>query len=143
VVDSLTPAERSERMGRIRGRDSTPELRVRRLVFSLGYRYRLHVSRLPGRPDLVFPGRRKVIFVHGCFWHRHRHSQCPLSRLPKSRLDFWLPKLEGNSRRDRRNIAALRHAGWGVLVVWECELRAADSVSRRIQRFLERDEDLP
>lgn len=136
-MDTLTPEQRSERMGRIRGRDTTPEMAVRRLVSSLGYRYRLHVRRLPGRPDLAFAGRRKVIFVHGCFWHRHGARRCRLARLPKSRLGFWLPKLGSNSERDRRNLAALRREGWRVLVVWECQLRSLDILSRRIQRFLE------
>jgi DNA mismatch endonuclease (patch repair protein) len=136
-MDTLTPQERSERMGRIRGRDTTPEIVVRRLVSSLGYRYRLHVGRLPGRPDLVFPGRRKVIFVHGCFWHRHPNSRCRLARLPKSRLDFWLPKLESNLERDRRNQAALRRDGWRMLVLWECELHRERNLARRVQRFLE------
>jgi DNA mismatch endonuclease, patch repair protein len=133
-MDTLTPEQRSERMRRIPGRNTTPELCVRRLVSSLGYRYRVQVGRLPGRPDLVFAGRRKVIFVHGCFWHRH--SRCRLARLPKSRLHFWLPKLESNSERDRRNIADLRRAGWRVLVIWECQLRNVASLRRRIRRFL-------
>ncbi|HBI46414.1 MAG TPA: very short patch repair endonuclease, partial [Planctomycetales bacterium] len=97
-MDSLSPEERSERMSRVRNKDTKPELVVRRLVHSLGYRYRLHSGRLPGRPDIVFAGRKKVVFVHGCFWHRHRG--CALCRMPKSRLDFWAPKLEGNRRRD-------------------------------------------
>lgn len=125
-------------MGRIRNRDTTPELSVRRLVSALGYRYRLHVGGLPGRPDLVFAGRRKVIFVHGCFWHRHRNARCRLARIPKSRLEFWVPKLENNSERDRRNLTALRRTGWRALVIWECELGQIAALSRRIQRFLER-----
>jgi len=139
-MDTLTPEQRSERMGRIHGRNTTPEAVVRRVVSGLGYRYRLHVGRLPGRPDLVFAGRRKVIFVHGCFWHRHRGTRCSLARLPKSRLDFWLPKLEANSKRDRRNLAALRRAGWQVLVIWECQLRDLAGLSLRVNRFLDRDE---
>jgi DNA mismatch endonuclease, patch repair protein len=134
-VDTLTPEQRSERMGRVRNKDTRPELRLRRLVFSLGYRYRLHYSRLPGRPDLVFPGKRKVIFVHGCFWHRH--EGCPLCRLPKSRLDFWKPKLEGNKQRDVKNQEKLREMGWGFLVVWECELRDTEALKTRVKNFLE------
>ena len=95
-MDSLSPAERSEIMARVRSKDSRPELFVRKLVFALGYRYRLHAEDLPGHPDMAFRKLRKVIFVHGCFWHRH--AACALARLPKSRLDFWLPKLEGNRR---------------------------------------------
>jgi DNA mismatch endonuclease (patch repair protein) len=123
-------------MGRVRGTNTKPELTVRRLVHALGFRYRLHVGSLPGKPDLVFVGRRKVIFVHGCFWHRHG-TRCPLTRLPKSRPDFWKPKLEQNRRRDKRNAHALRDAGWDILVVWECELRDIESVQARIKIFLE------
>src|SRR5690242_6390833 len=108
MSDTLTKLERSERMARIRGRDTGPEWIVRKLVFSLGYRYRLHGKGLPGRPDLVFASRRAVIFVHGCFWHRHGSKSCRLARLPKSRLAFWLPKLEGNKARDGRNKRQLR-----------------------------------
>jgi DNA mismatch endonuclease (patch repair protein) len=135
-MDTLTPEQRSERMARIRGRGTTPEVAVRRLVSSLGFRYRLH-GRLPGRPDLVFSGREKVIFVHGCFWHRHSHPTCRLARLPKSRLGFWLPKLDGNAERDKRNLAALRRQGWRALIIWECQLRNLSVLSRRVQRFLE------
>lgn len=117
-MDTLTRSERSERMGRILSKDTAPEMVVRRVVSSLGYRYRLHVTSLPGRPDLVFSSRQLVIFVNGCFWHRHRG--CRLARLPKSRLEFWLPKLEANRLRDRRNLAALRASSWRVLVLWEC-----------------------
>lgn len=137
--DTLSPRERSERMGRVRGKDTKPELLVRRLVHSMGYRYRLHSGKLPGRPDIVFSGRRKVIFVHGCFWHRHGEvtdDTCPLTRTPKSRLDFWISKFEGNKERDRRNLASLREEGWSPLVVWECQTRDADVLARRIRSFL-------
>ena len=100
-VDTLSPQERSERMGRVKGKDTKPELAVRRLVYGLGFRYRLHSARLPGKPDLALARLRSVIFVHGCFWHRH--SGCALCRMPKSRRDFWEPKLEGNRKRDSRN----------------------------------------
>ncbi|MBN2022016.1 MAG: DNA mismatch endonuclease Vsr [Pirellulales bacterium] len=134
-MDTLSPVQRSERMARVRCKDTKPEIAVRRLVHSLGYRYRLHSSRLPGCPDLVFSSRRKVIFVHGCFWHRH--SGCRNCRLPKSRLEFWRPKLEANRRRDRRNRDRLRRLGWGVLVVWECELANVERLTVGIRRFLE------
>jgi DNA mismatch endonuclease (patch repair protein) len=134
-VDSLTPAERSEIMARVRSKNSRPELIVRKLVFALGYRYRLHARDLPGCPDLVFCGRRKVIFVHGCFWHRH--PDCALARMPKSRLDFWTPKLEGNRERDEKNRKALMREGWRVLTVWECELKDLARLEPRIRRFLD------
>lgn len=116
VADTLTKAERGERMSHVRGKDSKPEMVVRRLVHGMGYRYRLHRRDLPGTADLVLPSRKKAIFVHGCFWHRHPDPGCKLVRLPKSRLDFWRPKLEGNRRRDRVNQARLNELGWDVLV---------------------------
>jgi DNA mismatch endonuclease (patch repair protein) len=134
-VDSLSPKERSEVMARVRSKNSRPEMLVRKLVFSLGYRYRLHDNRLPGCPDLVFRSRRKVIFVHGCFWHRH--SRCALARMPKSRLDFWRPKLEGNKVRDRRNHRALTRGGWRVLTIWECQTSEPERLRKIIRRFLD------
>lgn len=136
-MDTLTPAERSERMSRVRSEDTKPEMLVRRVVHGMGYRYRLHVQGLPGRPDLVFPGRGKIIFVHGCFWHRH--GSCKNTRWPKSKLDFWKPKLEANNRRDRANEKALRAMGWKVMVLWECQLQDMAWVSKRIRRFLDGD----
>jgi len=135
VVDTLTPEERSEIMARVRSKNMRPELAVRMLVFAMGYRYRLHARDLPGSPDLVFRRRRKVIFVHGCFWHRH--SNCALARLPKSRIEFWTPKLEGNRKRDEKNRRALRRDGWSVLTVWECQLKSSSALERRIRRFLD------
>lgn len=136
MTDSLTKAERSERMSRIKGKHTKPEIKVRKLVHSLGYRYRLHRKDIPGKPDLVFSNRRKVIFVSGCFWHRHGDSNCSLSRLPKSRLDFWLPKLERNAERDSENLKLLGQSGWKSLTVWECELRDIDAVKQKVTRFL-------
>lgn len=135
-MDSLSPHERSERMSRVRGKDTKPEMVVRRLVHSLGYRYRLHSRKLPGQPDLVFAGRKKVIFVHGCFWHRHDES-CPLTRWPKSRLDFWKPKLEQNRVRDLGNQQKLTEMSWKYLVVWECQVKDVETLKGRIQNFLE------
>lgn len=135
--DPLNPEERSERMSRVRGKNTGPELTIRRLIHALGYRFRLHRRDLPGTPDLVFPGRRKVIFVHGCFWHRHPDPDCKLARMPKSRQEFWRPKLEGNRARDHRNEASLVEAGWGVMTVWECELRDQPSLENRIRTFLD------
>jgi DNA mismatch endonuclease (patch repair protein) len=137
-MDTLTRAQRSERMARVKGKNTVPELVVRQEVHGLGFRYRLHGRGLPGRPDLVFRKRRKVIFVHGCFWHRHSAASCKLARLPKSRLDFWRPKLQSNHLRDARNLAALRRSGWRVLVVWECELTDKMRLRRRLKTFLGR-----
>jgi DNA mismatch endonuclease (patch repair protein) len=108
---------------------------VRRLVFAEGYRYRLHDRKLPGCPDLVFKSRRKVIFVHGCFWHRH--ANCALARMPKSRLDFWEPKLAANKERDTQNKKLLAKEGWNVLTIWECELKNAERLRRTIKGFLD------
>ncbi|MBN9680923.1 MULTISPECIES: very short patch repair endonuclease [unclassified Corallococcus] len=136
-MDTLTPQERSERMSRVKGRNTKPELVVRRLVTALGHRYRLHYGKVPGKPDLAFPGRRKAIFVHGCFWHRHPDPTCPLARLPKSRLDFWLPKLESNRERDLAKRAQLEALGWSVLEIWECELTCSpEQLTERIMEFL-------
>jgi DNA mismatch endonuclease (patch repair protein) len=118
-VDSLSPEERSAVMALVRHRDTRPELAVREAVSALGFRYRLQGRKLPGRPDLVLARLKLVIFVHGCFWHRH--SRCPRTRVPKSRQDFWLKKFEENVYRDRRARRQLRAAGWRVLVVWECQ----------------------
>lgn len=124
-------------MAAIRATDTRPEMAVRRLVHRMGYRFRLHVSGLAGKPDLVFPSKRKVIFVHGCFWHVH--EGCPHLRPPKSRVGFWLPKLEGNRERDLRVQRELAMAGWDVLVVWECEIADPETLGRRIRLFLEGD----
>jgi DNA mismatch endonuclease (patch repair protein) len=121
-------------MSKVRGKDSAPEMKLRRLVHGLGYRYRLHVKELPGNPDLVFPYRRAVIFMHGCFWHRH--AACKLARLPKSRLDFWETKLEANRRRDMDHLERLRDLGWRALVIWECEMQNLDRVSCLVVEFL-------
>ena len=134
MTDTLTPEERSERMSRIRSRDTTPELVVRHTVHRMGYRYRLHRRDLPGTPDLVFGPRRKVIFVHGCFWHLHQG--CRRARMPKSRVDFWRPKLEGNRARDERNRAELERNRWGVMVIWECEIKDRSDLEERIEKFL-------
>lgn len=133
-MDRLTPDQRSENMRRIRGKDSAPELIVRRLLHSLGYRYRLHRKDLPGRPDIVFTTRRKVIFVHGCFWHRH--PGCKFAYKPKTRLDFWSNKFQQNVQRDTRATAALAASGWSVLVVWECETSDAKLLTIRLRAFL-------
>ncbi len=133
-LDTLTPEKRSERMRRVRGRDTKVESRVRNILKSLSLRYRLQYTKLPGKPDFAFPGKRKVIWVHGCFWHRH--GRCALARLPKGRREFWVPKLEGNRRRDLDNQRKARELGWKTLVIWECELRAPDLVEQKLRSFL-------
>ena len=134
-MDTRTPEKRSEIMSAVRTEDTGPELLVRKLLSAQGYRYRLHRKGLPGRPDIVFPGRRKAVFVHGCFWHGHR---CAKGRLPKSRLRYWRPKIAANKKRDARNLAKLRRLGWGVSVVWQCELKNAETLMRRLKVFLGR-----
>ena len=125
---------RSAQMALIRGRDTKPELRVRRALHAAGLRYVLHDRRLPGAPDLVFPSRRIALFVHGCFWHRH--PGCKAARMPKSHLDFWKPKLDGNVARDKQQRAALKRMGWTVMVVWECQTRdqtMIDAIAARVR----------
>lgn len=134
MVDSVDEAKRSSIMARVRAKDTKPELAVRRLIYASGYRYRLHSKKLPGKPDMVFAGRHKVIFVHGCFWHRH--PGCANCRIPKSRVEFWENKLNGNRQRDLRTQAELERLGWKVLVVWECELKDPDTIIKRISEFL-------
>ncbi|WP_415909131.1 very short patch repair endonuclease [Oleiharenicola sp. Vm1] len=134
MADRVNQQVRSRIMASVRTRDTGPEVALRKRLHSLGYRYRMHAANLPGRPDIVFPSRKKVIFVHGCFWHGHR---CRWGRLPKSRIDYWEMKIRSNRSRDRRTSAAIRKAGWGVLVVWQCEIRKVDRVLPRITQFLE------
>lgn len=126
MVDTLTPDQRSERMSRIRGRDTKPEILVRRYLHSSGLRFRLHKAGLPGRPDIVLAKYRSIVLVHGCFWHAHA---CQKGRIPATRAEFWRAKFEQNKRRDERNVRALRKAGWQVFTVWECELN--NQVKRR------------
>lgn len=138
-MDTLSKDERSERMSRIRSKGSKAEMAVRRLVHDMGYRYRLHAPELPGKPDLVFRPRRKVIFVHGCFWHRHSDPKCKLARLPKSKQDFWVPKLEGNRKRDVHTQSRLEKMGWDYLIIWECELKDKHALKNTIRDFLDED----
>ena len=134
MPDHLSPRARSEHMRRIRKSDTKPELRVRRAAHRLGYRFRLHRSDLPGTPDLVFPRLRKAVLVHGCFWHQH--PGCRLARQPKSRLDYWLPKLDRNRQRDLQSLAMLRGLGWTVLVIWECQVPDDLDAARLLTPFL-------
>ena len=134
MADRLTPERRSWNMSRIKGRDTGPEKRVRSILHRLGFRFTLRRRGLPGKPDVVMPARQTVIFVHGCFWHQH--AGCRNAVQPKTRADFWLAKLAGNTDRDRRNSAALRRLGWRILVVWECELTDEAKLKRKLLRSL-------
>lgn len=136
MADHLSPDERHALMSRIRSKNTQPELLVRRLLHGLGYRYVLHDKRLPGKPDLVFPSRRKIICVHGCFWHGH---DCGRGFKPATNADFWLAKIAANQVRDARHAAALNEAGWQVLTVWECETKAGQmaALERKLVAFLE------
>jgi DNA mismatch endonuclease, patch repair protein len=129
-----TRDQRSRTMRAVKGADTGPELTVRRLAHRMGYRFRLHRSDLPGKPDLVFPGRRKVIFVHGCFWHGHSCARG--NRPPKTNSDYWQKKIARNAARDLRNASALEASGWGVAVIWECELKRPVDVRKRLSKFL-------
>ena len=122
-------------MRRIRGRDTKPELAVRRLLYGLGYRYRLHAQELPGRPDIVFRNRRKAIFVHGCFWHQH--EGCRGATTPKTRTAYWMRKFAANRVRDAASLRELSRMGWSALIIWECETRMPAALSSRLSSFLE------
>jgi DNA mismatch endonuclease (patch repair protein) len=135
-VDKLTPKRRSANMSRIRSRDTSPEMIVRRLAHGMGYRYRLHVATLPGKPDLVFTRLKKIIEVRGCFWHQH--PGCIDSHIPKTRTEYWGPKLRRNRQRDVENLQELKALGFAVLIVWECEASDEKRLTGKLRRFLER-----
>lgn len=133
MTDHVNYTKRSLIMAAVHSKDTKPEIAVRKVVHSLGYRYRLHDRKLPGRPDLVFVSRRKAIFVHGCFWHRH--TRCKYANTPKSRTTFWEAKFIAKVKRDRRNRRNLKRAGWTVLTVWQCELKNAKKFTERLNEF--------
>ena len=133
-MDTRTPEQRRRIMQAVKSKDTKPEMIVRRCLHAMGYRYRLHRKDLPGRPDIVFVGRRKAIFVHGCFWHGHG---CSKGQLPKSQLDYWLSKLKQNVRRDRMNIEQLELMGWRALVIWQCQTTDIDALRVQLITFLE------
>ena len=137
MVDVVTPNRRSQIMSAIRSKGMKPEMTVRRHLHAMGYRYRLHSTNLPGKPDLVFPARRKVILVHGCFWHQHADPGCKIARRPKSNREYWLPKLERNVTRDAEHQVQLRALGWDVLVIWECEVKAGPFFLKKATKYLE------
>ena len=134
AMDTLSKKRRSWNMSRIKGRDTEPELAVRRLLHGLGYRFRLHGRGLPGRPDIVLPKHRTVVFVHGCFWHRH--GGCRYAYTPKSRTEFWEKKLDANCRRDRRQKLQLKRMGWRVITVWECQCLNLEKLRLRLLNIL-------
>jgi DNA mismatch endonuclease (patch repair protein) len=133
MTDHVAPPKRSEIMKAVGTKDTGAEMAVRRLLHAKGFRYRLHRRDLPGRPDIVFPSLRKAILVHGCFWHGHA---CNKGRLPKSKLDYWRPKIEANKERDAKVMAALAELGWNVAIVWQCELRDIDALKAKLEDFL-------
>ena len=133
MIDRLSPEQRTHLMRKVKGKDTGPEKLVRSVLHRLGYRFRLHRKDLPGTPDLVLPKHRAVIFVHGCFWHGHG---CRIGKLPKSRLDYWEPKIEANRKRDARKQEQLLEQGWRIGVVWQCELRNLPELEKRLSAFL-------
>lgn len=135
MTDTFSPEVRSRIMAQVKSKNTKPEMTVRRLVHGLGYRYRLHRSDLPGRPDLVFPSRRKVIFVNGCFWHNH--TNCAKVRIPKTNRDYWITKITRNSERDARNFTLLEESGWQTDTIWECQLNDLEALATRLVRFLD------
>jgi len=132
--DPLSTEQRSRQMGKIRGRDTKPERRVRQLLHGLGYRFRVQLKGVPGRPDIAFPGRRKVILVHGCFWHAH--AGCARAHVPRTRPDYWIAKFERNRARDERQLSEAEALGWSVLILWECEVEDEASLRRRLEEFV-------
>lgn len=135
MADVFTPAERSAIMARIKGQNTKPEILVRKLVHSLGYRFRLHQNTIPGKPDLALPRHKKIIFVHGCFWHGH--VGCVRATLPSTNIEFWKNKILGNKDRDARVRRKLRRGGWQVLVIWQCQTKSIESLTERLKLFFE------
>lgn len=134
MADMFSPEERSRIMSRVRSKGTGPEKKVRGFLHRLGYRFRLHRKDLPGNPDIVFPGRKKVIFVHGCFWHRH---DCKAGRkIPKTNTEYWTEKIERNVVRDAEQSYSLQAAGWERLIIWECEMRDEEQLKTKILEFL-------
>jgi DNA mismatch endonuclease (patch repair protein) len=134
MTDKISKERRSANMRAVRSRNTQPEVRVRQIAYALGYRFRLHFRKLPGKPDIAFPGRRKAVFVHGCFWHRHKG--CRRAGIPKSNRAFWRAKLARNASRDAEELAAIRKQGWRALVIWECEIKNERRLAARLRRFL-------
>lgn len=131
--DVFSPEQRSEIMAKVRSQDTKPEVLVRSLIHRMGFRFRLHNKHLPGNPDIVLPRHKKIVFVHGCFWHQH--EGCPHAARPASNIAYWNKKLDGNVRRDKANLEKLAALGWRVLVIWECETRNREQLILRLQEF--------
>ena len=134
MADVFSPEQRSRVMRQVKSQDTSTEMTIRRMVWRMGFRYRLHRKDLPGAPDLVFVGKRKIIFVHGCFWHGHDCTRG--DRIPKSNRDYWLTKIGKNRARDRGYQTALQEAGWKVMIVWECELKNRETITEKLHFFL-------
>ena len=134
MADVFSKQDRSRIMGAVKGKNTRPELMVRSLLHRMGYRFRLHRKDLPGKPDIVLPKYRTVIFVHGCFWHRHKG--CKYASMPATNTEFWTAKFEANTKRDKSNVKALKKTGWKVLIVWQCELKAEDKLARKLRSKL-------
>lgn len=134
MADTRTPEQRRRIMQAVKTRNTGPELVVRRVLFRLGYRYRLNAKKIPGRPDIVFPGRMRAIFVHGCFWHGHG---CAKGQAPKSRLEYWQPKLKANRDRDAAQLLELEKVGWSVMAIWQCEIHDEEVLAAKLKRFLD------
>ena len=133
-MDKITPQQRSRNMAHVKGKDTKPEKLVRSLLHGMGYRFRLHIKTLPGKPDIVLPRYRAAIFVHGCFWHGH--EGCRRATIPATRTEFWESKISGNKERDLRNIAALEDLGYRCLTVWQCEMKDSENLKQRLSAFL-------
>jgi DNA mismatch endonuclease (patch repair protein) len=135
MADTVTPAQRSAIMSKVKGKDTKPEMALRKRLFSLGFRYRVHDDSLPGRPDIIFPKYNSVIFVHGCFWHSHG---CRKRLIPDSNKEYWTKKITKNVQRDIENIQGLKERGWRVLIVWECSLRSSkiDKTIKRVTKWI-------
>lgn len=138
MVDILTKEKRSWNMSRIKSKNTRPEIRVRKILHSLGYRFRLHSNILPGKPDIILKKYKTVIFVHGCFWHRHKN--CKYAYIPKSRIDFWEKKFEANKKRDQEVARKIQETGWKRLVIWECETKEEGNIERAIKDFFDNED---
>lgn len=136
MVDNISKKERSRVMSLVKQKDTGPEIAVRSFLHRRGFRYRLHDKRLPGKPDMVFPKYKCVLFIHGCFWHGHHDPNCKLARTPKSNIKFWKEKVVSNQKRDERNISKLKKMGWRVLLVWECQIRETRVLETLVQKII-------